>query len=61
VNVSSAVPASAGEITRTTAVTQAVSAIVFREVLKPLAAALGPIGDTALESVVDRMLVQPPR
>ncbi len=54
-------PASAGEITRTTAVTQAVSAIVFREVLKPLAAALGPIGDTALESVVDRMLVQPPR
>ena len=34
---------------------QVVSAVVFREVLAPLTARLGPVGDVALSSVTDRL------
>jgi hypothetical protein len=34
-------------------------AIVFREVLKPLASGLGPVGDVALESVADSLFARP--
>jgi len=44
--------------TRTVA-TSALEAIVFREVLKPLAAGLGPVGEVALESVADTLFTRP--
>lgn len=34
-------------------------AIVFREILKPLAAGLGPVGETAIASVADTMFTRP--
>jgi len=34
---------------------EVVSAVVFREVLAPLTARLGPVGDVALSSVTDRL------
>jgi hypothetical protein len=37
------------------------SAIVFRDVLKPLAAGLGPAGDVVLDRVVDGLFVKPAR
>jgi hypothetical protein len=37
------------------AAVRAVEAIVFREVLKPLAAGLGPVGDVAVGSVADTL------
>jgi len=37
------------------------NALLFREILKPLAGALGPVGETALGSVVDRLFARPPR
>jgi hypothetical protein len=37
----------------------AVEAIVFREVLKPLTAALGPVGDVAIGSVADALFGRP--
>ena len=47
------------EVARTTVVTNAVSAIIFREVLKPVAAALGPVGDVVLDRVIDGFFVRP--
>jgi hypothetical protein len=41
-------------------VTATVSAVVFREILKPLAAGLGPVGETALERVADDLFVRRP-
>ncbi len=39
-----------------------VTAVMFREVLKPLAAGLGPVGETAIDSVADSIFaVKPPR
>jgi hypothetical protein len=38
-----------------------VSAVLFREILKPLAQGLGPVGETALGTVVDRLFVRRPR
>jgi hypothetical protein len=32
-----------------------VSAVLFREILRPLAAGLGPLGDVALEPLADRL------
>jgi hypothetical protein len=32
-------------------------AVLFSEILKPLAKGLGPVGDVALESVVQRLFV----
>lgn len=40
--------------------TSAIEAIVFREVLKPLAAGLGPVGEVALDSVADKLFARPP-
>jgi len=44
--------------TQTTA-TNVLEAIVFREILKPLAAGLGPVGDVAIGSVADAMFARP--
>ena len=41
--------------------TETVEAVVFREVLKPLAAALGPVGDVVVGTVADRVFTRPPR
>jgi hypothetical protein len=43
------------------AVANAVAAIVFREVLKPLAAGLGPVGEVAVGAVADRLFAVAPR
>lgn len=42
-----------------TAATGALEAIAFREILKPLAAGLGPVGDVALGSVADSLFARP--
>jgi len=42
-----------------TAVTSALSALVFREILKPLAAGLGPVGEVATASVADALFARP--
>lgn len=38
---------------------QAIEAIVFREILKPLAAGLGPVGEVAVGSVADALFARP--
>jgi hypothetical protein len=38
--------------------TRTFQAIVFREILKPLAAALGPVGDIATSSVADALFAR---
>jgi hypothetical protein len=35
-----------------------VAALLFREILKPLAAGLGPVGEVALEEVADGLFVR---
>jgi hypothetical protein len=40
-------------------VTGALQAIVFREILKPLAAGLGPVGEIAVGSVADKLFARP--
>jgi hypothetical protein len=44
--------------TRATA-TNTLEAIVFREILKPLAAGLGPVGEVAIGSVADTIFARP--
>jgi hypothetical protein len=46
------------ESTARAAATNALSAIVFREILKPLAAGLGPVGDVAIGSVADTIFTR---
>jgi hypothetical protein len=41
------------------AATNVLSAIVFREILKPLAAGLGPVGEVAIGSVADTIFTRP--
>jgi hypothetical protein len=41
------------------AAASALEAIVFREILKPLAAGLGPVGETAIGSVADTLFTRP--
>jgi hypothetical protein len=41
------------------AATSALEAVVFREILKPLAAGLGPVGEIAVGSVADKLFVRP--
>jgi hypothetical protein len=41
--------------------TATVGAVLFREILKPLAAGLGPVGETAVASVADRVFPWLPR
>ena len=43
---------------RTRAVRATVGAVLFREILKPLAAGLGPVGKTAIDSVADDLFVK---
>jgi hypothetical protein len=43
------------------AVVQTVEALLFSEVLKPVAAALGPLGDQFTALVADRAFVRPPK
>lgn len=56
------VPFSHGEMpsgsaaSRRSAVTDVLGAILFRDVLKPLTAALGPVGDALSDRVVDGVL-----
>ncbi len=38
-----------------------VNAVLFREILKPLAQSLGPVGETALGTVVDALFTRRPR
>ena len=37
------------------------SAVLFREILKPLAQGLGPVGEIALGAVADSLFVKRPR
>jgi len=37
------------------------SAVLFREILKPLAQGLGPVGEIALGGVADALFVRRPR
>ncbi len=37
------------------------SAVLFREILKPLAQGLGPVGEIALGAVADTLFVKKPR
>ena len=39
--------------------TNAIEAVVFREILRPLAEGLGPVGETALDSVADSLFARP--
>ena len=39
-------------------VQERVNALLFAQVLKPLAASLGPFGDCAIEAVVEKMFVR---
>jgi hypothetical protein len=56
-----------GSPTTSTAAEQVVSArdvasaVLFREILKPLAQGLGPVGEIALGSVADALFVKRPR
>jgi hypothetical protein len=50
---------SAEESATRSAATNALSAIVFREILKPLAAGLGPVGEVAIGSVADAIFTRP--
>jgi len=43
------------------AVVQAVEALLFSEVLRPIAAALGPLGDQFTALVAERVFVRPPK
>jgi hypothetical protein len=40
-------------------VTTLADALLFRAILKPLAAGLGPVGETALDAVADRIAQVP--
>jgi len=40
---------------RTRIVDATVNAVLFRDILKPLAAGLGPLGETAVDAVADRV------
>jgi len=39
--------------------TNAIEAVVFRAILEPLAESIGPVGETALDSVADGLFVRP--
>jgi hypothetical protein len=36
-------------------------ALIFAEILKPLAASLGPVGDAAIGTVAQKAFVKPPQ
>ena len=47
------------DATRTNAVTHVLGAMIFREILAPLTAALGPVGDALSDRVVDGIIGRP--
>jgi hypothetical protein len=49
----------AGSLDNRVAATNSLEAIVFREILKPLAAGLGPVGEVAVGSVADAVFTRP--
>jgi hypothetical protein len=53
------VPRVAARPDASTVATNAIEAVVFREILKPLAESLGPVAETALDSVADSLFVRP--
>ena len=57
-----ALPAAMKESSTSAAVVRGtLSAVVFSDVLKPLAAGLGPAGDVLVARIVDRLFVNPQR
>ena len=52
---------SRGPDERTRIVTATVRAVLFREILKPLAAQSGPVGETAVDAVADSLFAAKPR
>jgi hypothetical protein len=52
-------PGAAAERDTSKLATGAIEAVVFREILKPLAESLGPVGETALDSVADSLFIRP--
>jgi hypothetical protein len=50
-------PAESGPIQP--AAERAMEAVLFGEILKPLAAALGPFGDVAIVSIAQELIVRP--
>jgi hypothetical protein len=57
-----ALPAATKETsTSAAAVRGTLGAVVFAEVLKPLAAGLGPAGDVVVERIVDGLFANPKR
>jgi len=59
-SVSPSVSTDSGEA-RTRIVDATVNAVLFREILKPLAAGLGPVGETAVDAVADRVFGPAPQ
>jgi hypothetical protein len=49
----------AADTARATLVATVVDAVLFREILKPIAAGLGPVGETAVAQVADRLARAP--
>ena len=60
-DVSPAISRPTDDVVRTSAANGALSAILFREILTPLAAALGPAGDVVLDRSIDGLFVRPLR
>ncbi len=56
---STAPPAPAGSAPVRPAAERAMEAVLFGEILKPLAAALGPFGDVAIVSIAQELIVRP--
>jgi hypothetical protein len=54
-------PSVAAESDSRALATNALQAIVFREILKALAAGLGPVGEIAVGSVADTLFARPKR
>jgi hypothetical protein len=52
-------PGSAAQPDTSKLAANAIEAVVFREILKPLAESLGPVGETALDAVADSFFVRP--
>jgi len=49
----------AADVNARGAATNALEAIVFQEILKPLAAGLGPVGEVAIGPVADAIFMRP--
>jgi hypothetical protein len=55
------VPSAADAPPAQPAAADALQAIVFGEILKPLSAALGPVGDIAVEALSQQLFMRPRR